>query len=264
MKRVGHAGTLDPQATGLLVVAVGAATRFLQYLPLEPKEYYAQIQFGAETTTQDAEGEVVAQKPVPSDLPAQFETFRGELTGLISQLPPMYSAVKKAGKPLYEYARKGQEVERSPRNVYIEEVELLEAAESMLTIRMVCSGGTYVRTWAHDLGQKIGCGAHLAALQRSRVGRFCIEDSIPLDEIEPEDLIPLREALNPPTQLVELNAAQTKAIREGQMVGTGKHSHQGLVAVTDPDGNVIGMARGMGNALQPECVLPIEVQHRPL
>ena len=134
-RRVGHAGSLDPMATGVLVVAVGPATRFLQYLPLEPKEYEATIAFGTETDTQDAEGSVLATAPVPSDLDRRVEELLPEFLGPIEQLPPMFSAVKRAGKPLYAYARKGEEVDRTPRTVYVDVFEPLGDGR----YRIVCS-----------------------------------------------------------------------------------------------------------------------------
>lgn len=257
-RRIGHAGTLDPLATGLLVVAVGPATRFLQYLPLEPKEYVGQIRFGIETTTQDAEGNVVAEKPVPSDLLFEVDYVLPEFKGSIQQIPPLYSAVKKEGKPLYVYARRGEDVEREPRSVYIGEVELLGQEGNDIEVRVVCSGGTYMRTYAHDLGQRLGCGAHLSALRRTRVGKFGIEDAVTLDDVEEGDLLPLAEAL-PPVPLVSLTYRQVEAIRQGQPVGC-LHPPGGVVCgLVGPEGEVVGMARIDGQELHPECVIPAVV-----
>jgi len=256
-KRIGHAGTLDPLATGLLVVAVGPATRFLQYLPLEPKEYVGTVKFGIETTTQDAEGEMVAEKPVPSNLMFEIDYALPQFKGAISQIPPLYSAVKKEGKPLYVYARRGEDVEREPRNVFISEVELLEQNGNEVDVRVVCSGGTYMRTWAHDLGQQLGCGAHLSALRRTKVGKFSIEDAIQLEDASEDDLWPLSEAL-PPVSLVQLNSHQVHAVRHGQAIGS-PHPPAGLYCgLLDPQGNVVGMARVDGPMLQPECVIPAD------
>jgi tRNA pseudouridine55 synthase len=255
-RRIGHAGTLDPLATGLLVVAVGPATRFLQYLPLEPKEYVGTIRFGVETTTQDAEGEVVAEKPVPSDLMSEISGVLAEFKGSIQQLPPLYSAVKKEGKPLYVYARRGEEVERERRTVFISEAELLAQTGNEVDVRVVCSGGTYMRTWAHDLGQRLGCGAHLSALRRTRVGKFAIEDAVTLEEVEPGDLRPLVEAL-PPVPLVEITHRQAEAIRHGQAIGFPRPPAGLVCGLVGPEGDVIGMARIQGQELQPECVIPV-------
>ena len=255
-RRIGHAGTLDPLATGLLVVAVGPATRFLQYLPLEPKVYEGTIRFGIETTTQDREGEVVAERPVPDDLEAQIEAFRPEFLGLIQQLPPLYSAVKKAGKPLYVYARKGEAVEREPRTVHIGEATILAVRGHDVDVRIVCSGGTYMRTWAHVLGQRLGCGAHLAALRRTAVGKFSLDQAHDLDAAGPEHFISLADAL-PPAPLVPLNATQVAAVRNGQSLGFHRALDSSLCGLLDPSGVVIGMARLTGNVLQPECVIPV-------
>lgn len=255
-KRVGHAGTLDPLATGLLVVAIGPATRFLQFLPLEPKIYIGRVEFGKETTTQDKEGEVVADKPIPADLPGAFEAVRSQFLGLIDQIPPLYSAVKKEGQPLYAYARKGIAVERDPRRVHIGRLEPLGFTENSVDVLVECSGGTYIRTLAHDLGQAMGCGAHLAALRRTEVGRFHIDAAKPLDEVTPEDLLPLREALIPPAPFFEMNDRQVEAIRHGQAIGTDRHFGPEPVVLLDRKDQVVGMARFRGNELQPECVIP--------
>lgn len=257
LKRVGHAGTLDPLATGVLVVAVGPATRFLQYLPLEPKEYVAEIKFGNSTTTQDAEGELSEARSVPEDLQSRINENLPQFLGLIQQLPPIYSAVKKHGKPLYAYARQGEEVEREPRTVHISSAKVLEIGADTATVKIVCSGGTYIRTWANDLGEALGCGAYLAGLKRTSVGRFDLSQTLTLDEVSESRLIPLSEALSPPTQLVQLSAEETVAIRQGRVVSQ-PIERQGLYGLLDPQGNVIGMANGTGNALQPECVIPFE------
>lgn len=254
-RRIGHAGTLDPLATGLLVVAIGPATRFLQYLPLEPKEYLGTIRFGIETTTQDAEGDIVAERPVPSDLLSKAHELLPEFTGSLQQIPPIYSAVKKEGKPLYAYARRGETVEREPRTVFIREAQLIEQVGTELEVRIVCSGGTYMRTWAHDLGQRLGCGAHLSALRRTRVGKFELEEAVMLEEVTEADIRPLSEAL-PPVPLVILNSHQVEAIRQGQAIGW-LHPPAGQVCgLIDPDGDVIGVARVDGQQLHPECVIP--------
>jgi tRNA pseudouridine55 synthase len=256
-RRVGHAGTLDPLATGLLVVAVGPATRFLQYLPLEPKEYIAQITFGRATSTYDLEGETTQESPVPSDLPAAIGEVLPKFTGLISQLPPMYSAVKIDGKPLYHYARQGKEIEREPRNVHIEAFEIKLLSEDTVEARIVCSGGTYIRSLAHDLGQAMGCGAHLSKLERTRVGRFSLDEGKPLSEALPSDLVPLKEALQP-MPMVPMDETQVLHIREGRQVGLMEMPSASLVALLDTHGEVFSVARVQGSLLQPECVIPSE------
>ncbi|HEY0866681.1 MAG TPA: tRNA pseudouridine(55) synthase TruB [Fimbriimonas sp.] len=256
-RRVGHAGTLDPLATGLLVMAVGPATRFLQYLPLEPKEYVGEFVFGSATDTYDAEGEVVERREVPADLREAIEGAKPGFMGLQSQLPPMHSAVKVKGKPLYAYARKGQELEREPRTVHIDAFDLESVEENCARIRIVCSGGTYIRSLAHDLGQAIGCGAHLGGLQRTRVGRFGVEEATALESVQPSDLVPLAEAL-PPMSLVRVTDIQVRHIQEGRHIIVEDEPCGTLCALVSPNGNVFSVARVNGNVLQPECVIPAE------
>jgi tRNA pseudouridine55 synthase len=256
-KRIGHAGTLDPLATGLLVVAVGPATRFLQYLDLEPKVYEATVFFGVETTTQDREGDVVEEKEVPGDLNKRLESVFAQFRGLIDQIPPMYSAVKKDGQPLYKYARQGIAVEVRSRRVHIgllETVEWLSAQEVVL--RIECSGGTYVRTLAHDLGQALGCGAHLSALRRTSVGKFSLSEAKPLDEVTPTDLIPLRSALVPPSEFAVLSEPNVRDIRMGRAIDFEAKYGEGPVVLVDDLENVVGIAKYRCNQLHPECVIP--------
>jgi tRNA pseudouridine55 synthase len=262
-RRVGHAGTLDPIATGLLVLAVGPATRFLQYLPLEPKEYVGTFRFGEETNTYDSEGAVVATLDVPNDLEGRIQACLPSFRGAVDQLPPVYSAVKVAGRPMYDYARKGEEVARQTRRVFVDQFELLGVHGSDADFRIVCSGGTYVRTLAHDLGQSVGCGAHVVALERTQVGKFRIEDSLLLEDVTPSALIPLDQAL-PPMPLLRLNWGQVARVRTGQFVRIQEAPPESHVGLVDPDGRVLSVARVEGNVLHPECVLPEEAVHEAL
>lgn len=259
-KRVGHAGTLDPLATGLLVVAVGPATRFLQYLPLEPKEYVADIQFGRATETYDAEGVTTQTGQVPANLEELISTALTQFRGLIQQLPPMHSAVKVNGKPLYHYARQGQQLTREPRTVHITAFEVLSIEGPTLRARIVCSGGTYIRSIAHDLGQTLGCGAFLSCLVRTRVGRFTLDQALPITEATFADLIPLDVAL-PPMPIVQLDPTQVSSVREGRPIGLAEPPDSYFVALTEPNGKVFSVARVHGNVLQPECVIPAGVLH---
>lgn len=262
-RRVGHSGTLDPLATGLLVMAVGPATRFLQYLPLEPKEYVGTLRFGQETTTQDADGEVVREAPVPDDLEARLVEVLASFCGLIEQTPPMYSAIKREGQPLYKLARQGIEVEREARTVRIDAIDLLDVAEGEARVRVVCSGGTYVRTLAHDIGAAVGCGAHLTSLRRTRVGKFLVEDAVAPDAVSSETLVPLAEALAPMDQ-VKLDASEERSIRQGQRVGRQGVPEGRPICLVAQDGTVVGIARGSAGQLQPECVLPHEATYGAL
>ena len=179
-KKVGHCGTLDPMATGMLIVVIGKATKMQDLLMCEDKVYTATMKLGVETNSQDADGEVVAEKPTDmlteEGIRAAFEHFNGEF----DQVPPMYSAVKINGVPCYKLARKGKEVERKARHVAVLDYEItridLEAAE--VDFRVHCTKGFYVRTYAHDIGQYLGCGAHLTALRRIRSGHFDIAEAV--------------------------------------------------------------------------------------
>ncbi|MDX2065542.1 MAG: tRNA pseudouridine(55) synthase TruB [Fimbriimonadaceae bacterium] len=258
-KRVGHAGTLDPLAEGVLIVAVGSATRFLQYLPLEPKTYRATIRFGEATTTYDAEGDVNFSGPVPDDLAAAIEAARAPFLGLIQQIPPMYSAVKVNGVPLYKMARQGQEIAREPRTVHIRAFDLTVRDARTATAEIVCSGGTYIRSLAHDLGMAMGCGAHLIELVRTGVGRFGLANTVELDLVSEAHLVSLKDAL-PPMPFLPLLPPQVHAIRQGRQLGLANPPESNLVALLDHHGNVFSVARVMGNMLQPECVIPAEVE----
>ncbi len=183
-KRVGHAGTLDPMATGVLPVLVGRATRAVDFVAQGEKEYVAALRLGVETDTQDLTGAVLAQAPVPPDARARLEALLPRFTGEIDQVPPMYSAVKVGGRKLYELARKGMEVERRPRRVTIHTLEILDqSGPGAFTLRVVCSKGTYVRTLCHDLGRALGCGGAMAVLRRTRVGRFTLEGAVTLETV---------------------------------------------------------------------------------
>lgn len=258
-RRVGHSGTLDPLATGVLVVAVGPATRFLQYLPLEPKEYIGEVTFGKTTTTYDGEGEVIEERPVPADLEVRLNRASEKFVGPIVQLPPVYSAIKVNGKPMYEYARKGVEMERRPREVHIERFEILSVDGNVAKIKIVCSGGTYVRSLAFDLGEEIGCGAYLSGLVRSRVGKFGLEAAVLPDAATEIDLIPLSKAL-PPVPIVALNEGQVQHIREGRTIRLKNPLSAKLVALADPQGEVFSMGQCNGPLVKPECVIPASSQ----
>lgn len=257
IRRVGHAGTLDPLATGLLVVAVGPATRFLQYLPLEPKEYVAEIEFGKATSTYDLEGEVTSEGEVPEDLSAAIEGVLPQFLGLIQQMPPMHSAVKKNGQPLYRLARQGVTVEREPRTVHIGSFEREMLSSNAIRARIVCSGGTYIRSIAHDLGHALGCGAFLRGLIRTKVGRFDLVNAKPVDELVPEGLVPLREALRP-MPIYDLNPQEAALARDGRSLILATEFEAKHVALAGPSGHVLGVARVEAKVAHPECVLPKE------
>ena len=202
MKRIGHAGTLDPNATGLMIILVGKATKLSQYLMGLDKTYEGTICLGMATTTQDAEGEVTEEKPVPELGEDELRAAMKEFIGDQYQVPPMFSAKKQDGVPLYKLARKGKTVEREPRFIHVASFKLDRWETPEIDFTLACSKGTYVRTIAHDLGQKLGCGAYLKELRRTDIERFKIEDSIELESFEELPLEEIKSWLIPPYQAV--------------------------------------------------------------
>lgn len=199
VRRVGHCGTLDPMATGVLPVAIGEATRLVEFVMDGEKIYRGTLKLGETTDTQDAEGTILSCSAIDAIDREQIEAAIATLLGPIQQLPPMYSALKRDGVPLYELARKGVEVERALRSIEIYRFELCSVDLPFVTFEVTCSKGTYVRTLAHDLGARLGCGAHLTALRRLKSGAFTEGEAIPLDRLrcEPESvqLLPVSSAL---------------------------------------------------------------------
>jgi tRNA pseudouridine55 synthase len=225
-RKVGHAGTLDPMATGVLLICLGQATRVAEYLMAGQKRYRATVILGATTDTYDAEGKVISRSG-PVDLNGEeIEAALAGFVGRIEQVPPMYSALKRDGRPLYELARQGKTVERKPRPVEIHELCLLDWDSPALIVEVACSPGTYIRSLAHDLGQRLSCGAYLDALVRLNSGRFALEDAISLERLEEEFehgrgeqyLLPPDEALlDWPAMIV--GADNARRIVQGQAVG---------------------------------------------
>ena len=211
-RKVGHAGTLDPLATGVLPVAIGEGTKLLQFLLAEEKAYRATMRLGITTDTLDAEGTVLTHGEIPRDVESFLPGLLKSFTGEIEQIPPMYSALKRNGVPLYKLARAGQIVEREARRVTIQRLELLDVQLPDVTIEVECTKGTYIRTLCADIGGALGCGAHVIALRRLRTGQYPIERCLPLGQLgEVDDLVQtsafmtVDEALSdyPPAELVE-------------------------------------------------------------
>lgn len=202
MKRVGHAGTLDPNATGLLIILVGKATKLSQYLMGLDKTYEGVIRLGISTTTQDVEGEVLEERPVPELTEEQLRQHLLAFEGDQYQVPPMFSAKKQDGVPLYKLARKGKTVEREPRFIHVASFKLDAWNPPEIEFSIRCSKGTYVRTLANDLGERIGCGGFLKELRRTDIERFRIEDSIELESFEELGPEEIRSWLVPPYQAV--------------------------------------------------------------
>jgi tRNA pseudouridine55 synthase len=264
IRRVGHSGTLDPLATGVLVICLGQAVRITEYIVGHAKAYRATITLGVETDTYDAHGQVVATQPVEVS-EAELRDALKAFTGVIQQVPPMYSAIKRAGQQLYKLARQGVEVERAPRTVTIHSIDLIAFAPPNLTIDVRCSSGTYIRSLAHDLGAKLGCGAHLSALTRTAVGRFELAQAVSIETLEQAAAVgslvdwlrPIDLAL---TELASVTLSESDAarVRHGMAVpATGITTYTGsLVRVYNPSGELIGLMKHdrERNELRPEKV----------
>lgn len=253
--KAGHAGTLDPLASGLLVLLFGEATKFAGPLLDSDKEYLATLELGAKTSTGDAEGEVLQRRPVKLREGA-IEPVLAGFRGPIEQLPPMHSALKRDGVPLYKLARRGETVSRPRRRVEILELEQVSYASPRLELRVRCSKGTYVRTLAEDIGEALGTGAHLAALRRTASGPFRLKDASTLEELaglsadgREARLLGLARLLEGLPR-AELDAAAEARLRNGQELRIGVA--EGLCALYRADGAVIGLGRGApGGMLRP-------------
>jgi len=203
IRKVGHAGTLDPLATGLLIMLIGKATKASQYLMSLGKEYEATMKLGETTDSQDADGEIILTRPVPElteeAIKEVFDGFMGDQY----QLPPMFSAKKVKGQPLYKLARQGKVVEREPRVIHVGSLELLEMNLPEVTFRVACSKGTYVRTLAHDMGEKLSCGAHLTELRRTGIDKFRVNDAVKLEDLQGMQLSEIKERIVPVYEAVK-------------------------------------------------------------
>jgi tRNA pseudouridine55 synthase len=226
IRRAGHTGTLDPRASGVLVVLIGPAVRLSEYVSASDKRYQATIRLGSSTDTYDAEG-IVTDSPtsIENVTEDQFDEILQQFVGEIQQVPPPYSAVKVKGRKAYEMARKGEEVELPPRTINVFSLEILEWALPEVVIDVYCSSGTYVRSLANDLGTALGCGAHLIGLRRTKSGRFTLRDAVPLRRLQESfdagdwyrNLIPAAEALAD-WPMIELNADEVELVRHGHRV----------------------------------------------
>lgn len=221
VRRVGHAGTLDPAATGVLVVALGGATRLIEYVQDQTsKRYTATVRLGVATTTDDAEGEPTASAPVPELALGELEALLATFVGSGMQTPPIYSALHHNGRRLHEIARAGETVEIAPRAVQIDQIALLDWRSPDLTIDVTCGKGTYIRALARDIGAALGCGAHLASLRRTAVGQFRAEDAITLDALA-SDPAAVPSLLQPPSIAVADWAAVTVTGDEARLIRNG-------------------------------------------
>ena len=253
-RRIGHGGTLDPMATGVLPVFVGRATRAAEFMESAQKEYIAGLRLGMTTNTQDTSGETLQTAPVcvtRQELEAALKQF----TGPIEQIPPMYSAIKIGGKKLYELARKGQEIERKPRPVTIYALELLDGDGADWTIRVRCSKGTYVRTLCHDIGAALGCGGCMSSLRRTMAGGFTLRQAVTMPELlkfaeenDPQTLLMPVDALFAQHPALIVTMGQAARIRNGADVRDRSFA-DGTYRVYAEDGNFLMLGKAAGGTL---------------
>ena len=261
-EKAGHTGSLDPLATGLLPICLGEATKFANFLLDADKSYLATVKLGITTTSADAEGEVIAQKPVNVTL-QQVESVLHQFIGDIEQTPPIYSALKVDGKPLYAYARAGQEVEIKSRYVSIHQIHLEHFEADELVFTVICSKGTYIRTLAQDIGTKLGCGAHLKGLRRLTSGTFDLKDALPLEVLSELSLEELDAKLLPIDIKIQhlpkltLNAEQTDIIQHGQAIKPNQEIiFNEFIRLYDMSGEFIGLAQKQADGkLHPKRLL---------
>ncbi len=253
-RRAGHSGTLDPLATGLLVLFFGRATRGVAYAMSDVKEYRAGIRFGITTDTQDISGRVLSEKKADfttEQLDEALQRFRGD----ISQIPPMYSAIKVGGKKLYEIARRGGEIERSPREVHIFSLERESGADGEMFLSVQCSKGTYIRTLCHDIGQALGCGACMSSLRRTRSGVFDVTRAYSIEQVQhaaesgkAESLLLPLDTLFADCGSFELTANQEKCLRNGASFST--KTAEGRYRAYSRSGEFIALAEARGGEMR--------------
>jgi tRNA pseudouridine55 synthase len=268
--KVGHGGTLDPDATGLLPILVGEATKLTPYLTGLDKEYVAVARLGLTTDTQDGSGRVLTTPPVPALDEAAVRAALARFVGEIEQIPPMYSALHHEGRRLYELAREGTEVERAPRRVTVHAITLESLDLPELTFRVRCGKGTYVRTLAADLGEALGTGAALARLVRTRVGPYRLEDAVAWTALrDARDGVELWSRLLPPDSALgdlpacALDARAAQAFVHGQSVPA-LPAVTGLARVYGPDGVLLGVGAGEGGLVKPERLLHADSSRTPV
>ncbi len=259
--KIGHGGTLDPEATGVLPILVGEATKLTPYLAELDKEYLATVRLGVTTETQDLTGAVLETRAVPAVDPSAIETALGHFVGVISQVPPMYSALRRGGRRLYELAREGITVDREPRQITVHAITLEALALPELTIRIQCGKGTYVRTLAADIGAALGCGGALASLIRTRVGPYVLASAVSWAELSAARagealwtrLLPCDSALGV-YPAVHLDSAGAVKFVHGQTVPA-PGGPEGRVRVYSIDGTCLGVGLGRAETVKPERLL---------
>ncbi|MBU3544538.1 MAG: tRNA pseudouridine(55) synthase TruB [Betaproteobacteria bacterium] len=266
--KAGHTGTLDPMATGLLPICLGEATKYSQDLLEADKSYIAQVKFGSRTDTGDAEGQIIEELPLPAfadelAIKAALDALLPKFTGPITQVPPMYSALKRDGKPLYEYARAGIELERAPREITIHAIRWTNVNWPEATLEVSCSKGTYIRVLAEDIGNTLGCGAHLVGLRRTEVGHLNLEQSFTMESIQQglQDsssyILPV-DALLQTLPHLTVDEQQAKRLEMGQRVPLNLPSIEALVRIyraTAAPHNFIGTADWRSGVLHPKRLI---------
>jgi tRNA pseudouridine55 synthase len=249
IRRAGHTGTLDPRASGVLVILIGPAVRLSEFVSASDKRYQAILRLGSTTDTYDADGRFTNHASAPVDVTeAQFEEVLQRFIGEIEQTPPPYSAVKVHGRKAYEMAREGEEVDLAPRKIQVHHLEVLEWAPPEVVIDVHCSSGTYVRSLANDVGNALGCGAYLVGLRRTKSGRFSLRDAVPLRKLQEaftagnwyQFLIPAAEALAD-WPAVELNPDEVEEVKHGHRVKAAPDTKPGLVRGVSMAGELIAI-----------------------
>ena len=261
IKRVGHAGTLDPLATGVILVCIGRATRLVEYLVGQPKRYVATVRLGQVTDSYDAEGEVIDEMPVntsQNEIEQTLPLFRGH----IKQRAPAYSAIKLDGQPLYKLARQGKVVKPPVREIDIYDLQLLAWDEPFLQLELACSSGTYVRSLAHDLGQALGCGGHITALRRVSIGDFSLDSAAALNDLRKEEwlshLLPTDTAVQHLPRMA-LSAEDVQRVQFGQQLARGDDQPDApLVRIYEPGGQFMGLVKMREDGWQPHKVFLLE------
>lgn len=260
LRRVGHAGTLDPLASGLLLLCLGRSTRLIEYLVGQDKLYETTVRLGQSTTTYDAEGSLTAERPFTHLSQNEISTALAPFRGAIQQQPPLYSAIKQGGQPLYKLARQGaKNVARPFRPVTIHELTLLSWEPPFLSLRAACSSGTYIRSLGHDLGEALGCGGHLTALRRLAIGAFTVDTAVPLDSLTRENIV---DHLLPPDTAVrhlprlDLPSAEAAAILQGKPVAQTRPPAVDLARAYGPEGEFLGVVLAQGKAWRARKMFP--------
>ncbi len=260
IRRVGHVGTLDPMATGVLPVCLGKATRLAEYLQAGQKEYVAGLRLGTVTDTQDITGKVIQEVAIDwstEEIKSRFRKIIGHFTGEIDQIPPMFSALKRKGRPLYELAREGKEVDRESRSIRIESIQIESIRPPEVQFRVVCSTGTYVRTLCHDMGALLGPGGCLSALRRTRSGHFEESHAIPLAELRRENsksfcLTPAEALRHLPS--LTADATMCDQLRHGQRIEAQAAPVGQVIVVLTQEGTLAAVGRQQETCIQPEKV----------